>query len=234
MSDLKKIGARNLMQALAGILRIEGVSQRAPTHFDTSRLVPTMGLEPGWADYEQVQLIGQTAVAGTARWTWMGIGADISSSSVGIPANSIYPSNGQKEIAILGMSVEVAYSGVGLPAGNILRIREMRKAGSSYASVITASRLHHFGVVRQDTQYFWSYPMWGYAEWVGNDPESLSVPPSFMAASPIWVPAGSSYGLEVDHLSPTGDVLSAWPANTFINMHIMFVTCPKGMRPPGL
>jgi hypothetical protein len=231
-SGMNRTGLR-LMSRLGAVLGVNDVKS-APARLKTDELVPVISVDPGWADYRQVQLIGQTAVAGTAVWTWMGIGADISSSSAGVPANSVYPSNAGEEIAILGMSVEVAYSGVGLPAGNILRLREMRRAASSAASVITASRFHHFGVVRQDTQYFWSYPMWGYGEWVGNDPESLSVPPVLMAASPIWVPAGSWYGLEVHHLNATGDVLAAWPANTFINLNIMFATCPKGFRPPGL
>lgn len=231
-SGLGKTGLK-LMQSLGAALGVIDVKQ-GPSRLKTDELVPTMSMEPGWANYQQNQLIGQTAVAGTAVWTWMGFGSDISNSSAGVPANSIFPQTGELETAILGMSVEVAYSGVGLPAGNILRLREMRKAAGSTASVITASRFHHFGVVRQDTQYFWSYPMWGYGEWVGNDPESLSVPPVLMAASPIWVPAGSWYGLEVSQLNATGDVLAAWPANTFINLNIMFATCPKGFRPPGL
>lgn len=222
-----------MMRRLGAVLGIEDVKQ-APARLKTDELVPTVGVDPGWADYGQVQLIGQTAVAGTGRWTWIGIGADITNSSAGVPPTSIFPNNGGLEIAILGMSVEVAYSGVGLPNKNVLRIREMRKAAGAAASVITASRFHHFAIVEGETNYFWSYPMMGSGRSDGGDPQEMLYPPAYMAASPIWVPAGSWYGLEVDSLAPAGDVLSAWPANTFINLNIMFTTCPRGFRPPGL
>jgi hypothetical protein len=236
MSDLKRIGLRPLMQRLADVLRIEGVSQRAPISLDTSRLVPVVNVEPGWADYRQVQLYsGTVSIAGLSFVDWCFLGPDaLSFCSAGIPAFAVDQNTADRECVILGMCVTVVYDAAGRNADaaafTSMRLDTLRQAGGASVSLVPECRLKSWAVVNTtELFYSWSHPWWMRPQYLGVDPSPTPWINGIMTMAPVLVPAGARYMIRFAR--EQGGV---WPANTSCELTAQVVSCPKGMRPPGI
>lgn len=230
------IGNRALMRALGKVLGIEDVKQ-APQFLKTDELVPTIALDPGAAGVQQVQLTGQVSLAGLSAWNWQMIGSPDTLSTAGLPPQAFYPNNGDVETVILGIQVQLGYTVVGRDAavGVIQDLHHFRQAATSMVSVSRSSSFPSWAIIDPYNRvYEWSFPMWQRDIWVGNDPPNLAVPSALMAASPIYVPAGSKFGLEGFSWLADKSNLTGYPAGTVLNVQAFLVTSPKGMRPQGL
>lgn len=227
------IGNRSLMQALGRVLGIEDVTQ-APQFLKTDELVPTVNLDPGMAGYEQIQLQGQVSIDGMSMFIWLPFGVNsVGALTIG---TAQYPDNAAKEIVILEASIKVAFTEAGRDAhiGNLCRLMVKRQAGGSAVSLMDGSCWQQwFEVDAMRTEYWWSFPLWQYYRLTGNDPAVVSQT-SIQAASPIYIPAASKWGLELMYTDAGGLFLSNFPAGTLISVQAMAVACPKGMRPPGM
>jgi hypothetical protein len=230
------IGNRAIMRALGKVLGIEDVRQ-APQFLRTDELIPTIALDPGAAGVAQVQLIGQVSVAGLAGWTWQLIGSPDTLSTPGLPPQAFFANNADVETVILGMRVQLAFTAAGRDAavGTIHDMRHFRQAATSTVSVVRDSSFPSWAIIDPIRRgYDWSFPMWQRDIWLGSDPPNLAVPSAIMAASPIYVPAGSKFGLESFSYLADMSNFSAYPAGTVLNVEAFLVTSPKGMRPQGI
>jgi hypothetical protein len=232
------IGNRSALRALGTVLQVEDVKQ-APQELDTSTVKVVAGLDPGMMGGGQVQLVAQGSVAGLTGASWLAIGPPTFSPA---PASlnsslSTIRQNAQIECVILGLRIEVGFVEP-IAAGDLsslIEIREFRQAAENTASVVRLSSFRG-GLVVDPLQdrYIWSYPMWMHARMDGSDAEPFVNVPPVMAASPIYVPAGSVWGLEVQFWEKGMSALRAFPVGTTIDVQGFVVTCPKGMRPPGM
>ena len=232
-----QIGKKGLMQSLGRVLGI--IDPRvAPNRLKTDELVPVISIDPGMAGGGHVQLVGQVSLAGLTGWTWQIIGSPDIGSTPGLPPQAFLPANGDLEAVILGIRAEVRFTGVVPPAvgerGRMLRIGEFRQAAGNLVSAVRASVFNSAHTIdNTQWQYIWSYPMWQAQQYAGNDPPG-PYPWGQMAASPIYVPAGSKYGLECQYWLSDLSNLAAFPAGTLLTVEAFISTAPKGMRPPGI
>lgn len=234
MNDLKKIGRRTLMQALASVLQIEGVSQRAPVALDTSRLVPTIGIDPGMAGYETWQAVNASAIplVGNSQLNWVIVG-NMSGSLLTNDYRQI--DNGDKEYAILGLRVTITYTAAGalVDVGKTNFVSYWRQVVLGAGGIQAPESYVSMGVVEDVGgvhYYIHSFPMYIKRQVTANiegDPNPSDA--VAMAIRPIWVPAGSAFGLYI-----AKDDGSVWPADTTVDIAAWGVKCPKGMRPPGI
>ncbi len=226
MSDLKKIGRRRILQALADALQIEGVSQRAPIVMDTSRLVPTVNLEPGLMAYEAWQStnLAPIPIAGLASMRWVLVGNE-AGAVLFDPHRQL--DNANREYVIMGIRILVRYdaAGAAADAGDINSVLHDRQLvpGANLGFQTTAE----MGIVDGAVRLFYSYTF----------PQMLTYPvasggftrPAAVSGTPIWVPAGSVFGMTLSKISG-----AAWPANTVANISAWGVRGPRGMRLPGM
>lgn len=234
-----QIGNRGLMQRLGEVLGIEDVKQ-APADMKVDELIPVIAVDPGMAGAGQIQLTGQAAIGGTSAWNWQMVGSDggFTTPAALNAAGVSWRDNGKKEAVILGLRIEVQFpGGIPIPAevGSVMRLYEYRQAAGNPISVVNLSTFDGAHMVDHlRWQYFFSYPMWLRSDWVGSDPENPVLPPSIMAANPIYVPAGSRWGLEMQYWNSALSALRAFPAGTILNVASFLSTCPAGMRPAGM
>ncbi len=224
-----------LMRALGGVLGVNDPKQ-APAQLKTDELIPVVAVDPGAAGSTAVQLIGSVSLAGLSVLGWQLVGTPDALSTPGLPPQAFFPINAELEVAILGLRIEIQFPPPPAPApatsGYFMRVEELRQVGA--VSMVEQSTFDP-GMVTDGIrwQYFWSYPMWFQPMLVGNDPPYPGVGP-LMAASPIYVPAGTKYGLRVQNWTNDYTALQAWPAGTTANLYAVLSTAPKGMKPLGL
>lgn len=233
------IGNRRIMQALGRVLGIEDVKQ-APARFKVDELVPTIALEPGWANYQQTQLFtGNVPIAGLnfVDWCFLGPGC-FTFCSAGIPAFSVDDQTAQRECVILGLNIELVYDAAGrnadAAAAAAAGLQVLRQADSNPVSLVNESSLKSWAVINNyELSYMWSHPWWLRPAYLGLDPSPGPWACGPMAMVPVLVPAGSRYLLRVNR-EINGSTSGVWPANTQIRFTAQVVSCPKGMRPPGI
>jgi len=235
---MSRIGNRRIMRALGAVLGIEDVKQ-APTELDTSTLKAVASLDPGMMGMGQVQLVAQASVAGLTGASWLAIGpATFSPAPAALNTSlSTIRANGEIECVILGLRIEVGFTEPIVAVNNLIEIREFRQAAGNTTSVLRCSSFR--GGLQTDQyqdRYIWSYPMWQHARMRTQGEAATLVDGGnpIMAASPIYVPPGSVWGLEVQYWQDDMANLIAFPAGTTVDVHGFVVTCPKGMRPPGM
>ena len=227
---------RRLLMALGNVLGIEDVKQ-GPARLKVDELVPTIALDPGMAGAQHFQLIGSINGNGTGGLiTWPIIGGIPSDGTTGIPPQAKFLNNADVETVIHGIRFGVR---LGAPnpgnVGRSLQINEMRQAPTDSVSLVRLSQLDGFQIIDEArVQYLWTYPMWISRPWVGNDPPRPYQEAVTMASSPIYVPAGSKYWLELLYWDAAFSVLADFPVGSVIDMQAFYSTCPKGMRPPGI
>lgn len=237
---MSKLGNLSVMRALGKALGIIDVRQ-APSDLDTSAIKVVAGLDTGMIAEEQHQLGGQALIGGLSAWNWQAIGSDAGISTP-VALNSPFATwrnNADRAAVILGLRIEIGFAGYApIPAevGKRMVLKEYRQANNSPVSVQSLSSFRPVFQVDPDRGlYVWSYPMWGEGVYSGSDPIGLISNTPIMAASPIYVPAGSRWGLSMQYWEPPGtNALAAWPAGTVVNVDIFLVSCPMGMRPPGM
>lgn len=227
---------RRLLMSLGRVLGIEDVKQ-APQRLKTDELVPVISLDPGQAGGAQVQLTGTLPLNGLSVFGWQAIGNPDTLSTAGITGgNPFFRLNQDVESVILGLRVQVQFPPppAVAPLGGWLRITELRQAEGNPVSMVRlstfAEALYQDGI-RWD--FFFSYPMWKATSMIGNDP-ARPLSETVMAASPIYVPAGSRWGLEVQYWTNDLTALLGFPAGAQANFEAFIVTSPRGMRPPGM
>lgn len=232
------IGNRRLMKALGRVLGIEDVIQ-APPRMRVDELVPVVAVDPGMAGGGQVQLQAQVSLDGLSSWGWQAVGFPDSLTTPTFPPAALFPNNGDVETVVLGLNLEVQYSAPPAAppaAGTVMRLQELRQAEGNSVSMIECSTFD----VAQFTdgirwQFFWSYPMWMSNTFFGSDPDIAPINNApIMAASPIYIPAGSKWGLRMQLWDADMAALAAWPAGTVLNAKAFLSTGARGMRPPGM
>lgn len=227
---------RRLLMSLGRVLGIEDVKQ-APQRLKTDELVPVVSLDPGQAGAGQAQLIASLPLVGLSIVGWQAIGFPDTLSSPGIVGgNPFYRNNQDEEIVILGYRVQVQFPAPPAPPPGTswLRLTELRQTATSAVSMVRlstfAAGLYVDGI---QWDYYFSYPMWKATSIIGDDPPR-PMTESVMGASPIYVPAGSRWGLELQWWNNDFTALQAFPAGTTMNCELFLMSSPKGMRPPGI
>ncbi len=226
MGDLKKIGNRAILRALADLLQVEGVSQRAPTDLDTSRLIPIIGLDAGWAGYEMWSAITALpeSLALISQFTWPIVGNE--SGSV-IMTNYRQTQNGAHEYVILGYKIQIAYTAAGgvTDDGDVLQIDFIRQREPNqpviFESQVEIGTIENTGTVEA----------YGHAHPVNLMSPYMTAPatprPAGVAQAPIWVPAGSVYSAIVGKKDG-----SVFAAGTTASVWSFGIRVPKGIKPP--
>jgi len=233
MSDLKRIGTRSLMQRLANVLGIEGVSQRAPISLDTSRLVPVISMDAGMAGAGGWHTVSPPlSIAGISQASWMIVGND-SGAVIFDPYRKT--GNGDLEYVVMGLRVTIAYDAAGalLDVGQTNNCDYFRKTTPGGGSPTAYESHVGMGVVEDvgGTHYYLhTFPMYLRRQVLDNVEGGTNITAlPVLNIRPLWVPAGSVFGLTIS--KNTGAV---WPANTTVEVQAWGVRSPKGMLAPGI
>lgn len=222
------IGNRRIMRALGKVLGIEDVKQ-APARLKTDELVPVVGLDPGMAGYQTWQTFGAgLSLAGISSAAWPIVG-NVSGAAIFDPFRQL--ENGDKEFAVLGLRVVITFTDAGAVADEgqtpfVSYWRQQTAAGAQAPeSYIEMGMIEPVG---GPSYFIHSIPMQlRKHRYEVGDPGPATVPT--LNIRPLWVPAGSFFGLTVAKTSG-----SNFPAGTTVDVAAWGVHCPQGMRPPGI
>lgn len=222
------IGNLRLMRALGKVLGVNDVKQ-APARLKTDELIPVVGLDPGMAGYEPWQTFGiGRSLAGISQAGWVIVG--------NAPGSVIFTAdkqadNGESEFAIMGLRVVITYPDAAaiLDEGQTPVVSYFRQA-TPQAQAVEESYLE-LGVIELvggPAYYIHSIPMYLKKQaYQLGDPGPSQLP--VLNIRPIWVPAGSVFGLGIAKTSG-----AVFPAGVTADVQAWGVKCPRGFRPPGI
>lgn len=230
---MSRIGNRRIMRALGAALGIEDVKQ-APEELDTSTLKAVAMLDPGMMGSEQHQMFGASlslAGAGSALLTLVG---QPNGDSAGWANTNRLQDNGNREVVILGIRARVTYNAAGAAAdaNAIMGLEFQRQAAGNIISSMMESTFRRWVAVDGTTPrliYDWSFPWYQNQRYEPADPFRQVEGGDIMSMPYIYVPAGSAFRINLLKISG-----AVWPAATSWDIQAFAVSCPKGMRPPGM
>lgn len=229
---MSEIGFKSILRALGDALQIRDVKS-APSELDTSSIKVVAGLDPGVFGLQQHQMFGASLPLvglGSAMLTLVG---EPNGDAIGWADTNRFRANAQREVVILGIRARVTYNGAGAAAdaNSVMGLEFYRQAAGNVISSMAESTFRKWVTVEGAARliYDWSFPWYQNQRYQGADPFAQVEGGDVMSMPYIYVPAGSAFRINLLKISG-----AVWPAATTWDIQAFAVSCPKGMRPPGM